>query len=82
MTATRSSAASSRRRSSSLLRAEVDRLGEALALDGHDWGSQVDWERDHLEGAAARDLGNVAIARIEPLIDLSDAFAALSRDPR
>ena len=64
------------------LRAEVDRLGEALALDGHDWGSQVDWERDHLEGVAAHDLGNVAIARIEPLIDLSDAFAALSRDPR
>ena len=64
------------------LRAEVDRLGEALAADGHDWGGQVDWERDHVEGAAVRDLSNVAIARIEPLIDLSDAFAALSRDPR
>ena len=63
------------------LRAEVDRLGEALAVDARRWGSHVDWERDHVE-PGDRHLAGTAIARIEPLVDLSDAFAALSRDPR
>ncbi len=63
------------------LRAEADRLSEALAADSGSWGSHVDWERDHV-GPGGRHLAGTAIARIEPLIDLSDAFARLSRDPR
>ncbi len=63
------------------LRAEVDRLGDALVEHREGWGSQVDWERDHVDPAERHLAGN-AIARIEPLVDLSDAFAALARDPR
>ena len=62
------------------LRAEVDRLGDALAEHREGWGSEVDWERDHVDEAERHLAGN-AIARIEPLVDLSDAFAALARDP-
>ena len=63
------------------LRDEVDRLGDALVANPAGWGAEVDWERDHLD-PSQRHLAGDAIARIEPLIDLSDAFAGLSRDPR
>jgi ectoine hydroxylase-related dioxygenase (phytanoyl-CoA dioxygenase family) len=61
--------------------AEADRLGDALAEAPARWGSHVDWERDHVE-PSDRDLAGLKIARIEPLIDLSDIFAELSCDPR
>lgn len=60
------------------LRSEVDRLSHVLAEDPESWGHSVDWERD-ATGAPVR---GGAIARIEPLIDLSPAFAALAADPR
>ena len=63
------------------LRDEVDRLGDALVANPAGWGAEVDWERDHLD-PSQRHLAGDAIARIEPLVDLSDAFAGLSRDPR
>jgi ectoine hydroxylase-related dioxygenase (phytanoyl-CoA dioxygenase family) len=59
------------------LRREVERLTAMIAAQPEAWGDTVDWDGNRPAASAS-----TAIKRLEPLIDLSQAFADLARDPR
>lgn len=62
------------------LRAEADRVLALCAAQPRRYRARIQWERDHLAGDERRGMEPV-IRKLEPVSDLSPAFAALARHP-